>query len=512
MRAAFVIGSVLFLFAGTVALAAPEPAKPAAADTTGTKSGEGRPDSGPPLDPSSGATPDLGELTRIVQEQQKLLEKQGKEMAALRDSLAQVRLFALSLSNRLNELRDQPADTSFSAAIEKRLSELEQSTKKTPELPTAKVSAADFPGSFPIPGTDAAIRIGGRVRTTMVYTIDALGTDDRFVTSSIPVEGSEEAGKGPRTTFSARPSRLNVDFRSPTKVGSMRAYIEGDFAGSGNTFRLRHAFGQWRKFVIGQTWSTFSDPEAEPDGIDFEGLNAISLFRQVEIRWTQQLSENTNMSFSVENPDPSVTGAAGVSVMPDVIGRIRWEPKGRAKGHILLETLGHTQACILIRTITAEPVDRPNQTVTVGGFGGNWSGALAPHWDRKAKIKFAVYGGTGIGRYIQDLAALGGQDAVYDSTTNTLEALTVIAAYMGYERKWSPVVRSTVTYGYVVVENLDIQTQDSLHHTNRATANAIWSPVQRIDIVLEFLIGLRANKDHQRGTASQIQSGVTFRF
>lgn len=512
MRVAIGIGCVSFLLAGTIAKAAPKAATPASADTSGTKAGEGRSKAVPPLGPQLDPTPDLSELTRVVEEQSRLMEDQREELAALRDSLAQMRLFALSLSNRLNEIHDQPADTSLSAAIEKRLSELEQATKKTPELPTAKVSTADFPGSFPIPGTDAAIRIGGRVRTTMVYTINALGTDDRFVTSSIPVRGSEEAGKGPRTTFSARPSRLNTDFRSPTQVGPMRAYIEGDFAGSGNTFRLRHAYGQWRKLVIGQTWSTFSDPEAEPDDIDFEGLNAISLFRQVQVRWTQALAENLNFSFSIENPEPSVTGAAGVSLMPDLIGRIRWEPKGHARGHHLLESLGHTQACVILRTITAEPVDQPNQTITVGGFGGNWSGALTPRWDVDAKIKFAVYGGTGIGRYIQDLAALGGQDAVYDSTTNTLEALTVLAAYMGYEWEWSTVIRSTVTYGYVVVENLDIQAQDSLHHTNRATANVTWSPVQRIDIVLEFLTGLRANKDHQRGRASQVQSGVTFRF
>jgi hypothetical protein len=46
----------------------------------------------------------------------------------------------------------------------------------------------------------------------------------------------------------------------------MRAFIEGDFAGDGRLFRLRHAYGQWKSLVIGQTWSTFADPEAEPDG------------------------------------------------------------------------------------------------------------------------------------------------------------------------------------------------------------------------------------------------------
>ncbi len=39
--------------------------------------------------------------------------------------------------------------------------------------------------------------------------------------------------------------------------------------------------------MIGQTWSTFADPEAEPDGIDFEGLNAIA-FRQPQMRYTHR--------------------------------------------------------------------------------------------------------------------------------------------------------------------------------------------------------------------------------
>ena len=35
----------------------------------------------------------------------------------------------------------------------------------------------------------------------------------------------------------------------------------------------------------------FSDPEAEPDGLDFEGLNAISLFRQPMVRWTKPVAD-----------------------------------------------------------------------------------------------------------------------------------------------------------------------------------------------------------------------------
>jgi hypothetical protein len=90
----------------------------------------------------------------------------------------------------------------------------------------------------------------------------------------------------------------------------MRAFIEGDFAGDGRLFRLRHAYGQWKSLVIGQTWSTFADPEAEPDGIDSEGLNAIALFRQPLVRFTKPLGARFSLATAVENPATSRTPGA----------------------------------------------------------------------------------------------------------------------------------------------------------------------------------------------------------
>ncbi|MGH9462872.1 MAG: hypothetical protein ACRD1X_16775, partial [Vicinamibacteria bacterium] len=51
---------------------------------------------------------------------------------------------------------------------------------------------------------------------------------------------------------------------------------------------------------------------------------------------------------------------------------------------------------------------------------------------------------------------------VYDLETNSLEALTVFASYVGFQHWWSEGMRSTWTYGFVNVDNLEIQTPDSL--------------------------------------------------
>jgi hypothetical protein len=40
----------------------------------------------------------------------------------------------------------------------------------------------------------------------------------------------------------------------------------------------------------------------------------------------------------------------------------------------------------------------------------------------------------------------------------------------------------------------------------------MWSPIPRLDLVTEFLTGIRVNKDQHRDSASQIQVGSTFRF
>ena len=107
--------------------------------------------------------------------------------------------------------------------------------------------------------------------------------------------------------------------------------------------------------LIGQTWSAFSDPEAEPDGLDFEGLNAISLFRQPGIRWTKPLNDWTEFAIALENPAPDITGASGVNQIPDLIARVRFNPGEDPSGRrILFGGGGHTQLALLMRQIRGE--------------------------------------------------------------------------------------------------------------------------------------------------------------
>lgn len=468
-----------------------------------------------PVTPAQQAADDLRKVLddqrALINQQAARLEAQEAELAALRRRIDEVSTLALGANNAVAELKQQPTAPTTAAAIEQRLQAIEQSVRRTPEMLEGAVSAGDFPGSIRVPGTDAAFKVGGQARMSLVHTLAPLGVDDRFITSSIPVDGAA-AGDASRTTYTASPSRLNLDLRSPSRLGDVRTFLEWDFAGSGNAARLRHAFIQAKRWTIGQTWSTFSDPEAEPIGIDFEGLNAISLFRQPQIRFTQPFRDNLNVSLAIENPAPDLTGAQGVNATPDFVARLRWEPHKGVPGPHLLGRTAHVQAAILVRTLRGEVTDQPKATLSTGGFGANVSGVLVPRWESDDRLKFAVNSGWGIGRYITDLGTLGGQDAVYDPLADSLRALPVYSAYVGYERMWKPTFTSAFTYGLVRVSNLDIQPGDALRETQRASLNLTWAPIPQLELVLEFLGGRRVNKDGAKGVSSQVQAGWTFRF
>jgi hypothetical protein len=181
----------------------------------------------------------VAELRRVLEEQQSLMTQQSRQLEAQGREIDVLR-------RRLDEARATTpgsAQTVPAQPVETRLEAVEQAIKHLPELPETLVTAGDFPGSIRLPGTDAAFKIGGQARFTLVHTLAPLGTDDRFIASSIPV-GSQLAGEGSRVRYIATPTRVNVDMRWPSPFGGMRTFVESDFAGSETTERLRHAYIQ----------------------------------------------------------------------------------------------------------------------------------------------------------------------------------------------------------------------------------------------------------------------------
>jgi hypothetical protein len=453
----------------------------------------------PPPSPPATVTPQLtpGESPQLVTD---LPAPVDPKVQALQE---QVR----ALQERLQLLEQQLPQIE---AATQRLQKLEEATQKLPEA-TSVVSAGDFPGSLRIPGTESALKIGGRVQVTLVDSFAAIGSADRFITSSIPIAGTATPAQGPRLAMTSDPSRFNIDVRSPSKAGAVRSFIEADFAGSGGTLRLRHAFAQWDRLLVGQTWSTFSDPAAEPDSIDFEGLNAISLFRPVQVRYNWPLADQLDLAVGLENPKPEVANATAVNQFPDLVARLRWDAGRKLVGFGLLRKVGHVQLAAVLRQIRVSENGQP--AVSTAGYGAGASGRLNTGWIFEGDdLTFSAYAGKGISRYITDLDSFGGQDAFIDPTTGGLDALPIAAGYLGYEVGWNQWLRSTYQLGAVRVYTLDSQPPTAFKKTLRGSVNLIWTPLRGLDFVAELLLGKRWNKDGSWGEASQLQVGTRYFF
>jgi hypothetical protein len=446
---------------------------------------------------------EISELQEILAQQdlqlsaqQELIDSQQveieKQRALLQSVQAQLdRLAANRTGDRT--LEDGAAQHQQLAGLDETLSDLPESTSY----------ADDFRGSIPIPDSNAAIKVGGFVKMSMVHTLDPLGSDDRFIVGSIPVGDANFGNQGGEVSVSARQSRLSFEMRDSTSYGQLRAFVEGDFAGNGDTYRLRHAFGQFRQFLAGKTWSTMVDSRATPEEVDFEGINGRINVRQPQVRYFPSFGRDLDLLIGLEDPAPDVGGGQGVSEYPDVIASVRrnWSKRW------------HVKSGLLLRQIKAKSDLDGSITDSEFGWGVSVSGkAGVETWDKRDNILFQLNYGDGIGRYINDLQEVGGQDAEFDPLTGELETLKVFSGYVAYQHWWSESLRSTLTYSWVDVENLSFQDPSAYAKTDRAIINLLWSPVERIDVGGELLWGQRKNLDRRSATARQIQLGAKYRF
>ncbi|HYN43277.1 MAG TPA: DcaP family trimeric outer membrane transporter, partial [Thermoanaerobaculia bacterium] len=458
-----------------------------------------------------------------LREEREALEREKAEVeakkAAVEQQAAKVEALAKEIERqriRLDELEQSfPTQALPSQELADRLAKLEESSKQKPDLPPEVVSAGDFPGSIRIPGSPAAIKFGGSVWVSAVSTLDSLGSDDRFLTYSIPVAGDPSAEKGPRTSFWANPSRLNFEARTKGPGDrTIRAFVEGDFAGSSNGFRLRHAYFQVGGLLAGQTWSTFSDPDADTGDIDFEGVNAENVKRQAQFRYTRRVSPVLRLAASVEFPNASLTDTNGKTVqsvnqVPDFVVRGTWNPSAASR----------LQGAAVLRSIRGESSSRPNEIQHATGWGLSASGTASQlPWARGDAVTFQASGGEGIARFINDLDSATGQDGAFDPANGDLVLLRQWGWFGSYLHRWSGKagepgdLRSSFIWGAVRVDNLEFQQTNAYRRTHRLSLNLVWTPFRSGEVGVEYIWGERVDKNGASGEARQLQVRARYVF
>jgi hypothetical protein len=331
---------------------------------------------------------------------------------------------------------------------------------------------SDLPGlSFRVPGASTEIRIYGFAKASGYHDFNGRNQTHTPSVQSIPLVNSPADFQGGDTSMTARFSRLGLDTRTATRLGTLETRIEGDFAGgpaaSNNlVFRLRQAWGELGtesfRVLVGQANSLWNEGMFETLN-DSTNLNQ-SFVRQTQLRFTSLLAPGLTGQVSIEAPDTQYTSAAGVFVpdtnfnggaspaftsVPDLLGRLTYRRNG-----FEFDTRGLLRQ-LTIRTAgtaAAPPAVRENTV----GWGVASHIRIPMRWFSESfgadQLVGMAYTGEGIGRYFggnsagQDLLSnLGLPNANIAYEQNALQTYGVTAAY---RRFWTPQLRSTFAYSY----------------------------------------------------------------
>jgi len=129
-----------------------------------------------------------------------------------------------------------------------------------------------------------------------------------FRPSKLPLNNMLPNGE---TAFSVRQSRLAFQGVAPTDVGDIKARFEFDLFGVGpdagqTTIRVRHMYGEWGRFLAGQTNSVFMNIDAFPNVLDYWGPAGQLFLRNPQIRYTPISGNGRSLAVSIEAPGSAV--------------------------------------------------------------------------------------------------------------------------------------------------------------------------------------------------------------
>lgn len=345
-------------------------------------------------------------------------------------------------------------------------------------------------GWWRIPGTETRMTIGGYVKVDLIHDLSPIGSPNFFDVSKIPTDGST----GSSTHLQAMESRLFVDVRRDSRFGEVRGFVEGDFYGSGNTVRLRHAYVQvGERWLVGQTWSTFMDETIIPATLDFEKPAAYAFARHAQVRYTQPLGKKLQLSAALEEPSKNVEAPAPGTVsnpLPDMVLRLK------CKGD-----KGHVQITGFLGGVEFVPDSGTTQRMASAGV--NLSGALKV--GAKDRLSAQVLYGPGVARH--RFGTFGVPNA-----EGELSPITGVGATLGYQHQWAKEWTSFVVLNAGQDTPVDGQSPSDSELVTYGAVNLLWHFTPYAFAGVEYLHGRHELISGADGSADRVMMSLKMSF
>ncbi|MDQ2779655.1 MAG: porin [Pseudomonadota bacterium] len=347
-------------------------------------------------------------------------------------------------------------------------------------------------GGMLVPGTSTSLLLYGYGETHAIHDFKQSNTPDVFTDlANQPLNSA--GGQTGKTQFTAETSRLGFRSSTPGPKGPLTTKIEIDFYAYGadnrNLLRLRHAYGEYDGWLIGQTWSTFMDVDDLPETVDFNGPIGAPFSRRAQVRYAfGDAKAGVRVTLAAEDPADLAGGPSSGEKVPQLVARL---DKTFEYGAFNLRTMTHTKRS-------------PTETRRGYGFGvggslklGSKDTLMAQYAQVNGDVD-ALYGSNGYA--IADTHSDNSGDITFDRNQGLV---------LGHAHVFSDRLRSNVALGFN-------RGKTDLGNGNRTLrqlfANLIYTPIQNVDLGAEWIWGERKTFADQAGGLSRIDLMARYSF
>ena len=336
---------------------------------------------------------------------------------------------------------------------------------------------------------------------------------DFYLPQFIPVDDTPGAGEGVDFDAHAKQTRIVLNTDTPMDGKTVSAHIEADFQTSpgtqgserttnGYNFALRRAFITYDGWIFGQEWSNFQNVTVLPEAADFVGVTEGTVFvRQMQARYTRQLSDQFTLSFALENPETaSITPTSAVMIendddhIPDATVRLVWSP-----------TFGQFSLAGLARQLS---VNSPQDNAKKFGWGASVAGRVPFGKDGPYDVRFMLTYGQGASRYVGFNFA---PDVIYvmDPATGAgdMETVDVLAGFIAFRVGFTEKLRGNIMGSFQDVDypSNGIAPLDANELARSIAVNLFYSPVKPLDLGIEYRYGQRKLLSGDKGSLNRVQ-------
>lgn len=337
-----------------------------------------------------------------------------------------------------------------------------------------------------------SIRFYGSARVYGSYDFNGLQGGTGFSISEIPV--NDEGGNEETFYMTANVTRLGLDVKRKTIVGNTLIKIETDFNGTDNKFRIRHAYGQTKNLIIGQTWTNFSDIETLPLTVDVDGPPTAVSLRTVLIKYYLDFEPGWRFRASIESPSAVIYVPDTLSVeavtqnYPAVASNIKkdWEDVQIKVAAIL------------------NPISVRNLSGERGSLlGGGALLSINTNFSKSSSLKFQGLLGKGIASFL-NLADNSAFDVVLNPNDGEYQLTSCYGGFIAFSQNLiKGYLDIDIVYGLVKLNMEDYFPDYSFKAGQYIATNGFLNFPGGFRLGVEYTYGYKKTKDGSNGDANR---------